>query len=431
MWRHFRTDFLVYALSKVVVGLGAFAILRVLTHSMTPADYGTYALLYAMVSIVAIVGTSLLTASIVRFAPRAIQAGQARRFLATLPLISAPIVVACIALMALVAILSSTVGLVVLSPLRLLSTLSAIAAAAVFNVYSVTEYALRRRLRYAAVTSLQTVIFLGGTMVVSLAPFDAIAAALLSLAASYILPVLIFRLPAQPLRPTLMTQSVRHFRQFAAYGAPLVALNVAIQLNQYLDQFMLRAMRTLSEVGLYSAHFTFADKIVYALGSVVALAAVPLMFREWEANRKPASYQIVWRAMATFLLMALAMLAAMRWVGPWALNIVTPESYESGAKVVPYIMVGAVFTGMASMVSEVLTMHERTVDLALCYLLSIGVKIGLNLYLIPGLGIMGCAYATALASSALLLIVLVRVQTLTGFLAHFPDAFRPSEGESR
>lgn len=422
MWRHFRGDFLIYAFSKVLIGISSFILLRLLTSAMPPADYGLYALIFAIVTVTTTIATSFLTNAVTRYLPGAAERHRMRPFDKALLEISTPTVIGALVATALALGIAHFAGIISLSGPIVAASLVASAAAAAFQIYSIYCYSDRRRILYSAMMIAQIVFFLIGAAALPWIPVDTVTAAIGLFAASYVLPLLLFRMPRPALTLIPSRASWPQVAQFLRYGAPLIALNFSVQLNTYLDQFMLRSMRGATDVGLYAANYVVADKVVYALSSVISITIAPLIFREWERNNKAASLEIVWKSIIIFLTISIPVLVVVLALADPIMNFLTGPDYAPGRVIIPYVMAGALMSGMASIAAYVHTLLLRTGELAIIYFIGIVCGFLANLILIPKFGLVGCAYSTLFSFTVLFMTMLLRAQMLSGFIEYLKPA---------
>jgi len=409
---------MIYTSSKILVGLSSFVLLRLLTHTMVPDQYALYALTFAIVTFLTTVMNSFLTNSIIRFLPNALEGGTQRRF----DFAASEIAV-------LVAILTTGTTAVILGALVIFGfvqiSLPAWAAATIaagagsaFQIFCVHIYANRKRILYSVLLVAQVALFAVGAATIPLINADPVDLALLFLALSFILPLIALGMPLSLRRPRFSKATKDLARKFLQYGAPLIMLNVAVQLNTYLDQFMLRAMTDLHQVGLYAANYVVADKIIYALASVMAVTVGPLIFREWERGNAGESYQMIWRSMLLFVVLSMPAMVAMLWFPEQILALLIDAQYADGRVIIPYVMSAALFSGLASMAAYVHTLLMRTKELALIYISGTGMNFVLNLVFIPRLGLMGCAFSTCISFVLLFVLIVWRAHYHGGFLGH-------------
>lgn len=416
MWNHFKGDLAIYAASRIIFGLSSFVVIALLTRAMDPAEYGAYTLLFAAVTMTTIVVTSFLTNSIIRYLPLAAEGRSLRVFDYVLVQISALTVVASTLACAITLWVGHLLHFLVVTPDRLLIALALSASSAAFQIYTIHCYSLRLRRSYSYLVVAQVFIFVAGAALIPLVPVDPITAAIAFLTASYVLPLLVFRMPMPRWRRGFGRRARMTAGSFLRYGTPLIALNIAVQLNTYLDQFMLRAMRSVEEVGIYAANYVVADKVVYAISSVVALALGPLVFREWERNNHLSAYQMIWKAAIVFVALSLPVVLLMLVFPDLVMSVLTAPQYAAGRVIIPYVMIAAIFAGVSSIVSYVLSIHFRTIELALCFATCLITNFVLNVVLIPNFGVLGCAFSTIASSAVLLLALLWRVSAFEGFV---------------
>ena len=421
-WQYFRGDFLIYAFAKLLFGLSSFAVLRLFTEAMNPTSYGSYALLFGVVMISSTVPTAFLTSAIVRFLPEALAHGRVAGLEAIVYHLAFPAIFAAMITTALLLAGCATWDVITLSPERVAAVLLSTCFASWYQLRSVHAYAMRRRRLYAKLMIAQLSVFLLGAALLPTLPIEPVAGGLLCLAASYGLSLALFRLPTPPTRLRLMHRASDLAWSLVRYGTPVVGVNLALQLNTYLGQFMLTAMTSQHDVGLYASNYVVADKIVYALASVIALTIEPLLYREWGRASANGSYQMVWKCAFLFIGLAVpGMIIFLAFLNP-IMSLLTDSSFEAGRVILPLVLPAALMSGLASVFSNILTLHKRTGDIAVIYLSAVLINLLFNLILIPKFGIVGAAYSTLLSFTILFGAIFIRAQMLANLTAEFVPA---------
>jgi O-antigen/teichoic acid export membrane protein len=426
MWRFFRGDFLIYTTAKILVGLSSFALLHFLTHAMTPAKYANYSLVFAIVTLLTTVITSWQTNSVVRFLPIAVERNRQQAFNHAFAQIGAVTAALSAIAAAMVLAVASEIEFIHLSPISFAAAVIAGAAGSVFQIYSIYSYSGRRRVSYSVLLILQICLLMVGAATIPYITIDPVELTLLFLAGSFVLPLVLFRMPTPRIPFRRLENSKTIAKQFLQYGGPLVLLNFAVQLNTYLDQFVLRAMTDLHQVGLYAANYVVADKVVYAFSSVITVALGPLIFREWEQGKRTSSYQMIWKSIFVFVIITCPVLIVMLTIPDAVMSVIAEPQYAPGRVIIPFVMTAALFSGIASIVTYVHTLLLRTAELTAIYVIGTALRFGLDLLLIPKFGLLGCAFATTVSGAALLLMLVVRAQGLCGFVSYFPAALGSS-----
>lgn len=424
MWNHFKGDLAIYAASKIIFGTSSFVIISLLTRVMNPSEFGAYTLFLATVTMTSVVATSFLTNSIIRYLPLAAEGKFLRAFNYVLAQISALTVLGSTLICAIAICIGHLLHFIVLTPNLLFTGIGLSASSASYQIYTIYCYSRRLRRSYSYLVVSQVFIFVAGAALIRFIPVDPIVTTVLFLSISYLLPMLSFRMPIPRWRRGFGRRAKRTAGSFLRYGTPLIGLNIAVQLNTYLDQFMLRAMSGVELVGIYAANYVVADKVIYAISSLVALTLGPLVFSEWERKNHLNAYQMIWKSVIVFVALSLPVLLLMSVAPDLIMSKLTAPEYAAGRIIIPYVMIGATFAGIASIIAYVLSIHFRTVELAFCFGVCLITNFCLNFFLIPAFGVLGCALSTSFSSAALLIILLWRVSAFEGFLQQAaPGAF--------
>jgi O-antigen/teichoic acid export membrane protein len=133
---------------------------------------------------------------------------------------------------------------------------------------------------------------------------------------------------------------------------------------------------------------------------------------------------MLWRAAFVFLVMAVPVLLLMLLFSDRIMSILTDSAFAPGRVIIPFVILSAIFSGVAAIMSDTLTLHNRTVDLALCYFAGLTVNLVCDLILIPPYGIIGCAWSTLIAFATLAVVVILRAHVVARVLDHFWPALK-------
>ena len=240
------------------------------------------------------------------------------------------------------------------------------------------------------------------------------AAAAVLCGAAAALVLLLVRLRAQ-VRGRFSPQDLRRMLHL---GVWLVPTNLGAGLLDAADRFILAGFLTTTAVGMYAAGYRVGG-LAYSLFFVpFYLAYVPFMLRELEAERGESTMRRVAVGCAALGMLVTLLVAA---TGPALLRILGGSAYDDASRVVPLVALGTMFMGYVSVVMPGFTWASRTYIQAALFLVCAAVNIGLNLVLIPPLGILGAAVATA---GAYFLLVCLAVAASHRYV-HLPLPLRP------
>lgn len=178
------------------------------------------------------------------------------------------------------------------------------------------------------------------------------------------------------------------------FGVPMLPTALKGSIMTVIDRLFITNMIGLATTGLYAVGF----QLSMAIGLLTASfnnAYVPWLFEKLKRNNDDINRKIV---MYTYLYFVLIIVIALMWalVSIWLLGFfVGPKFY--GARIyVVWLSLGFAFSGMHSMVVNYIYYTQKTAMYGFISIISIGVNIGLNYFLISRHGGIGAAQATCI-----------------------------------
>ena len=384
-----------YLPMNIVQGLvGLFSIV-IFTRWLSPADYGVYALAFSGMSLAHTLAFAWMEAAVARFYAPEAHAEDAGARLADL----FTTLYRCWAVAAVLFTLVAGAALVAWpggGPVEL-----AVAAGfAAILARSLAKLSQERRraagdVRGAALMDMAQTLggFAIGAGLIVLGLRGAAPVAGLGAAAAV---VLVFVLPAELKRGAGGTFVSAKAQAYAAYGLP-VALSLILALAlATTDRFLIAGFLGESAVGVYHAGYSLANRTLDVMFIWLGAAGGPALIVALERGGQ-ASLAKAAREQAGFML-ALALPAS---VGlalvarPLADVMVGPGLRDGAAGVTPWIAASALFSGLTTYYThQAFTLGRRTGLLLFAMSVPAAANVGLNLVLIPRLGLTGAMVAT-------------------------------------
>jgi O-antigen/teichoic acid export membrane protein len=194
-------------------------------------------------------------------------------------------------------------------------------------------------------------------------------------------------------RPSFSRQRLA---QALRFGLPLVPHGISVWVLRLSDRWLialligLPVLEAQAAIGVYS--------FAYQLGAVIGLIVVsfnsawsPYFFRIGDRPTAPVLYRHV-----TTLVMAglLALAVGMSALAPEVVTVVATAKYAQATDVIPIVAFASVFQGLYTMLVTLVFFMKRTAWLPLITIASAALNVGLNLLLIPALGMIGAAWST-------------------------------------
>lgn len=184
------------------------------------------------------------------------------------------------------------------------------------------------------------------------------------------------------------------FKSMLWFGAPLIAMELSGIVLNLGDRYVLQAMLGPEAVGHYSAAYNFSDYVRVVVFTSFAQAITPLYVRTWEESGEKATAEFVERSLRVYLMVAAAVVAGMTAVGGSFLTMLASDKYAPAAAVIPFVILAMCIDGGTPFFSAGMYIHKKN-KMIVPYVVAAAVaNIGLNIMLIPHLGILGAGVST-------------------------------------
>ncbi|HEY7474487.1 MAG TPA: oligosaccharide flippase family protein [Vicinamibacterales bacterium] len=199
------------------------------------------------------------------------------------------------------------------------------------------------------------------------------------------------------IRPVFSTAIIR---EALGFGLPRIPHSLAHQVISVSDRYFLSWYRTLGEVGLYSIGATFGLALKLFL-SAFEFAWTPFFL----GVMKEKDAKEIYRTISTYVVATLVLLGmGLCAVAPDLVTLFTAPAFHEAAEVTPWIALGVVFQGLYLVGSIGLVITKQTTRYPIATGIAAAVSLAANGLLIRGYGIMGAAWANAIAYATLAIV---------------------------
>ena len=183
-------------------------------------------------------------------------------------------------------------------------------------------------------------------------------------------------------------------RAMLRFALPLVPAAVAGWTLNLADRPLLQAF-TGSEVvvGVYTTGYT-AGLVINALAIQPFTLSWSATF--WDISRTDDAARTFSRTLTWFLAIASAAALFLSAIGTDVIRLLFPPEFEDSRFIVPFSAFGFVLYGVYTIVATGLNIVGRSALVATSMIVAAGVALGLNLLLIPQVGMFGAAISTVL-----------------------------------
>ncbi|HSN19620.1 MAG TPA: oligosaccharide flippase family protein [Usitatibacter sp.] len=195
-------------------------------------------------------------------------------------------------------------------------------------------------------------------------------------------------------RVTALGFSASAFREMALFGVPMIALELAGIVLILGDRYVIQALLGAESLGYYSAAYNLSQYVEMVIFLSFTQALAPIYMRIWEDQGEEATRRFLDRALRLYLMIAAAVLAGMVAVGADVLTTLASDRYAQGAVVIPLVVAAMCIDGAIPIFAAGIYIHKRNHALVPYVVAAAVANVGLNLLLVPRVGLIGASVAT-------------------------------------
>ncbi len=185
----------------------------------------------------------------------------------------------------------------------------------------------------------------------------------------------------------------KEMREQLTFGLSLVPGAMASFVLDLSDRFFLRHYGNLSEVGLYSLGYRFADVISFIVAAI-QLAWPQFVFSN---RRAPNAKQLYTYATTYYFGLMLFLTLGLSVLSTEVIRVMAAPAFQRAAIVVPIIALAYLAEGLCNVATIGIMLQKRPLVRSMAVVVAAVVNTVLNVLLIPTYGMMGAAWATLVA----------------------------------
>ena len=184
------------------------------------------------------------------------------------------------------------------------------------------------------------------------------------------------------------------WKRMMRYALPLLIAGLAGMINETLDRviliYLLPEKQALAQAGIYGSCYKISI-IMTIFIQTFRFAAEPFFFKQSKEKNAPYTYAVI---MKYFVIICSVIFLATMMNIEWIKYFAGPAEFRTGIKVVPILLLANLFLGIFFNQSIWYKLTGQTHFGAFLAIFGAIITIVLNIYLIPRMGYMGCAWAT-------------------------------------
>jgi len=203
-------------------------------------------------------------------------------------------------------------------------------------------------------------------------------------------------------------------RQYLPFSVPQIPAGALLWVVAASDRYFITHLLNLSQVGTYSASYT--------LGSLISLFYMPIGFvllpsvsEFWEQKELAKTRNYFEYSTRLFFALAIPTAAGLYILSQPLLGILTTSEYMVGGSLVLLVALGTMLLGIYQINVYIILLVQQTKWLPLMIGVAAATNAGINIALIPKIGIMAAAISTIVSYFILAAIVTVWARRAIGY----------------
>lgn len=189
---------------------------------------------------------------------------------------------------------------------------------------------------------------------------------------------------------------ILRYKNNIKYAIPIVLIGLFNFMLSSMDQYFLMFYGYKNDLPGYIANYNIAEKSVTAVISIISLVFVPTIFKKYK-KLEIDTFKDVAKVSGYFLIISI-LIVCLLYVKSMDLSaLLTSEKFIHQSWIIPYIAFGAIFLGLNSIASEILTVQYKTLTLLYCYFFGFFINFIINLFFVKNYGIYGAVMGTIIS----------------------------------
>lgn len=182
-------------------------------------------------------------------------------------------------------------------------------------------------------------------------------------------------------------------KAMVVFAVPMTGYELASVVLQLGDRYVQQAYLDTTAVGLYSAAYNLCDYARLALFTAMTTAAMPMVLRMSQERPQAVTEEFLSHFTHLYLCAGLMVVAAISAVRVELLSVLASAKYQEAATVIPWLICGMLCEAYFGLAGIGLYLRKQSVGTMSIIAGGALVNMGLNLLLVPVVGIQGSAMA--------------------------------------
>jgi O-antigen/teichoic acid export membrane protein len=190
-----------------------------------------------------------------------------------------------------------------------------------------------------------------------------------------------------------------------AFGFPLVAYEISSVILDSGDRLLIQNYLGAEQLGYYSAAYNLSSYAQISLMVPINLAIIPIYMKLWVNKGKEETQIFLSKSLDMFLFVAVGMCCVVTLISRDLVIFLASKKFESSYRLLPILIVGLFIYSVHIFLTAGLLIYKKTFLMARQVIYATLLNIGLNVILLPRIGLTGAAWATLLSYTFLIVLM--------------------------
>jgi O-antigen/teichoic acid export membrane protein len=195
------------------------------------------------------------------------------------------------------------------------------------------------------------------------------------------------------------------------FSFPLMLAEISWVVLDSGDRFFIQHYLGAQPLGFYAAAYGIAIYLQDVMMAPLQLALFPICMKVWNSEGKKATQDFLSRSLDQFLLAAVAVVCVAIVTSRDAIVLLASKKFQQASTLLPFLVVGLVLSAVTIYFRPGLLIHKRASKIAVATFYASVLNVGLNILLLPRIGLLGAALATMVSYAGI--VVFLAYQSLT------------------
>lgn len=188
-------------------------------------------------------------------------------------------------------------------------------------------------------------------------------------------------------------------KEYLSFSLPLVPMTISLSLVNLSDRYVIGFFLGITSVGIYSAGYGIGN-LPFSVVAVLAFVLLPVLSQLYDEGRMNEVKTHLSYSLKYFLAIIIPFVSGAAILAEPVLRLFTTSEIASqGRFIVPLVALAVSFLGMHNIIFHILILAKKTKIMAVIWIVAAMLNLGLNIWVVPRVGIIGAAVTTLIAYS--------------------------------